>query len=155
MPFVVVGGLATRLYMPERMTLDVDVLVRRCDLAAAEQALSAAGGQRLGALPVGGSSWRLPGAAPPALLAMAAPWIDDATAHAVRGPDGLPYPQLPHLVIMTLEAERVQDLADVSRMLGAADAAGRAATRAAVSQYCPADFEDLESLIVLGDLERK
>jgi hypothetical protein len=26
-PFVVVGGVATRLYMPERMTLDLDILV--------------------------------------------------------------------------------------------------------------------------------
>ncbi len=26
-PFVIVGGLATRLYMPERTTLDMDVLV--------------------------------------------------------------------------------------------------------------------------------
>jgi hypothetical protein len=27
-PFVVVGGVATRLYMPEKMTLDLDILVR-------------------------------------------------------------------------------------------------------------------------------
>jgi len=26
-PFVIVGGFATRLYMPERMTLDIDVMV--------------------------------------------------------------------------------------------------------------------------------
>ena len=29
-PFVVVGGVATRLYMPERMTLDLDILIRVC-----------------------------------------------------------------------------------------------------------------------------
>ena len=32
-PFAVVGGLATRLYMPERMTLDTDILVRADDAA--------------------------------------------------------------------------------------------------------------------------
>jgi len=29
--FVIVGGVATRLYMPERMTLDLDILVRGKD----------------------------------------------------------------------------------------------------------------------------
>ncbi len=27
-PFVIVGGIATRLYMPERMTLDIDILIK-------------------------------------------------------------------------------------------------------------------------------
>src|SRR5688500_9853783 len=30
-PYVVVGGVATRLYMPERMTIDLDVLVLASD----------------------------------------------------------------------------------------------------------------------------
>ena len=30
-PFVIVGGVATRLYMPERMTLDIDILIKTKD----------------------------------------------------------------------------------------------------------------------------
>jgi hypothetical protein len=30
-PFVIVGDVATRLYMPERMTLDIDILIKAED----------------------------------------------------------------------------------------------------------------------------
>jgi len=59
--FVVVGGLATRLYMPERMTLAADVLVRADDLPAAELALGESGCTKTGPLNVGGSAGQLPG----------------------------------------------------------------------------------------------
>ena len=68
LPFAIVGGLATRLYMPERMTLDV--------------------------------------------------------------------------------------VADISRMLGVADAAEIDRTRALVTRHRPADAEDLESIIRLGRIEQ-
>ena len=44
--FVVVGGLATRLYMPERMTLDIDILVTADEAPRAETALQEAGWER-------------------------------------------------------------------------------------------------------------
>jgi hypothetical protein len=72
---------------------------------------------------------------------------------ACVAPDGQPYVTLPFLVLMKLAASRVQDLADVSRMMGLADADAIADTRALVARCRPADAEDLESLIRLGRIE--
>jgi len=47
-PFVVVGGVATRLYMPERMTLDLNILVRAEDARLVSQDLEEANGKKLG-----------------------------------------------------------------------------------------------------------
>ena len=151
--FVVVGGLATRLYMPERMTLDTDILVRPDDAARAEAALRDAGYEKIGPLTIGGSTWRMPDARSLDLVAFDAPWTGEAIRSAVRGKDGLPYIALPYLVLMKLGAGRTQDLADISRMLGGADAVGIAESRRIVGRYQPEDAEDLESLIRLGKLE--
>ena len=55
-PFLLVGGLATRHYMVERITLDTDILVLADDAAAVEQELDAAGCQKQGVLAIGGST---------------------------------------------------------------------------------------------------
>mgnify|MGYP001252823881 CR=1 FL=1 len=60
---------------------------------------------------------------------------------------------LPYLVLMKLEASRVQDLADISRMLGLADDPALDQVRAVVRTYMDDAREDLESLIALGKLE--
>ncbi len=151
--FAVVGGLATRLYMPERMTLDTDILVRPEDTARAEAALRDAGCEKTGPLTIGGSTWRLPDGRSLDLVSFDAPWLEEALRISIRGKDGLPYISLPYLVLMKLGAGRTQDLADISRMLGGADAGGLAESRRVVSRYRPEDAEDLESLIRLGKLE--
>jgi len=62
-PFVIVGGVATRLYMVERRTLDLDILVLSSDAANAEQKLEQSGALplgrlfQIGTLTCGGSSW--------------------------------------------------------------------------------------------------
>jgi len=152
-PFVVVGGLATRLYMPERMTLDVDVLISLSSLAEAERALEQSGCKRLGPLTIGGSTWRLPGGTNLDLIALDAPWVQAALDHAVQGPANLPYVELPYLVLMKLASGRLQDLADISRMLGGADQAVREQTRKLVALHRESDGEDLDSLISLGEQE--
>jgi hypothetical protein len=58
---------------------------------------------------------------------------------------------MPYLVLMKFQAGRVQDIADVTRMLGQADAQALDAVRALF--HPPADLSDLESLITLGKLE--
>lgn len=151
--FAIIGGLATRLYMPERMTLDVDVLIRIEDLDAAENALRKVGAQRLGALSIGGSSWRLPGGQPCDLIVCDEPWSDQALDQCRHGPDGLPYIDLPWLVLLKLVSSRTQDLADISRMLGLAETADRERVRAAIARYRPQDSADLDSLILLGRKE--
>ncbi|MDZ4198172.1 MAG: hypothetical protein U1E27_02700 [Kiritimatiellia bacterium] len=81
------------------------------------------------------------------------PWTEEAVRHSVRGPDGLPYIQLSFLVLMKLTSGRVQDLADISRMLGCATAETLDPVVASVEQYRPQDLEDVKSLIRLGKLE--
>jgi len=58
--FVVVGGIATRLYMPERMTDDVGILVLTQDAGNLYRELEQAGSTRTGELSIGGSTWKLP-----------------------------------------------------------------------------------------------
>lgn len=153
-PFVIVGGLATRRYMPERMTLDVDVLVRPADLPEAEKALRHAKCRKRGPLTIGGSTWVTSDGQELDLIALNAPWTEEAVASAITAPDGQPYIALPYLVLMKLASSRVQDLADISRMLSAADAGSVDRTRALVTRYRPADTEDLESIIRLGSIEK-
>ncbi len=152
--FVVVGGLATRRYMPERMTLDADVLVLPENLDKAEQALRAAGCRRKGSLTIGGSTWVTADGWAIDVIAIDAPWTEEAVRSRVADPDGLPYIDLPHLVLMKLMSSRPQDLADISRMLGIADDATLARTRAVLARHRPQDLKDLESLIRLGKFER-
>lgn len=153
--YVIVGGLATARYMPERMTLDTDILIAAEDLEAAESRLRTAGCALLGPLSISGSTWRMPNGRPLDLIALAAPWVREAIAGGVRDAEGYHCIDLPYLVLMKLEAGRLQDLADVSRMLGFAAAAHLEATRRTVLRFRPQDAEDLESLIRFGKLEHE
>src|SRR5687768_1856766 len=59
-PFVLVGAVASFLYMPERATKDTDILIRAKDAAKLYDELVAAGCTRIGDLTIGGSGWRCP-----------------------------------------------------------------------------------------------
>ncbi|MGH2352004.1 MAG: hypothetical protein ACRDJN_10380 [Chloroflexota bacterium] len=152
-PFVVVGGIATRLYMPERVTYDLDILVRSADTDRVDVELRASGTRKLGELSIGGGQWRLADGTSLDVIASAEPWVQAALENPQTGPEGLPYIALPYLVIMKLQASRAQDVADVSRMLGGADEQALREVRAAVQTYMSDATEDVESLITLGKLE--
>jgi hypothetical protein len=152
-PYVIVGGLATRLYMQERMTLDADVLVAPANSENAVAALARTACERTGTLTIGGSTWRLPDGSSLDLIVLREPWTEVAIANSVTGDDDLPYIALPYLVIMKLTAGRVQDLADITRMLGGASEEGLRQIRQAIHKWLPQDAEDLESMIRLGGLE--
>ena len=154
-PWAVVGAAATRLYMPERATLDLDILVVSRDRSAAEERLAAAGYVYQGGLTIGGSSWTSPEGFPLDVLDCRAGWCAPALAGAAANPDaqGLPILPLPYLVLMKFQAGRVQDLADVTRMLGQASAEPLEQVRAVFRQHLPDDADDLESLILLGQME--
>ena len=77
-----------------------------------------------------------------------------AEAHSNRDAQGLPILPLRYLVLMKFQSGRVQDIADVTRMLGQADDKALDATRALFKHFASADIPDLESLITLGRLER-
>jgi len=153
-PFVVVGGIATRLYMPERMTLDLDILVKAEDKFKVYRELDLAGSQRIGELSISGSQWNLPDGTLLDVLEFSEKWVSDAVSSPNYNPNGLPIIALPYLVLMKLQASRSQDLADVSRMLGGTQESDLQEVRKVVRVYLPDAAEDLESLIALGKLER-
>jgi len=152
-PWAVVGAVATRAYMPERATKDLDILVRRDDGDEVMERLEAAGYKIVTPLAVPGFLVRSPEGVEVDVIMGDYPWLEEALAHLRRDPAGLPVLDLPYLVIMKLAASRVQDTADLSRMLGLASDADLERVRAVVARYAPDDADDLESLIYLGQVE--
>jgi hypothetical protein len=128
-PWVIVGGVATRTYMPERATKDLDILVRQQDCDKVWERLEEAGYRYVSRLGV------------PGFLA--------------RSPEGVDLDVIcgDYLVLMKMGAVRVQDMADVSRMLGLASEEELTRVRAIVTRYAPDETDDLESLIYLGQVE--
>ncbi|NJS12449.1 MAG: hypothetical protein HC789_19750 [Microcoleus sp. CSU_2_2] len=152
-PFVVVGGIATRLYMPERMTDDIDILVLTEDAENIYRELTEAGSTKVGELSIGGSSWQLPDGSILDVIESQQPWVTEAIANPNTAPDNLPIIQLPYLIVMKLQASRGIDMGDLTRMLGGADRTALELVKKTVKTYLPDAAEDLESLIVLGKLE--
>lgn len=152
-PWIIVGGVATRAYMPERSTQDLDILIRAADLPPVCQKLEAAGYSRITALLIPGVAYRSPAGVEVDVLTSDAPWLTEALAQPHYDGAGYPVLALPYLVLLKLAASRAQDLADLSRMLGLADAPMLAHIRQLVQRYAPEDAEDVASLIYLGQIE--
>jgi hypothetical protein len=150
-----VGGVATRHYMPERETVDLDVLVRRTDARVARERLAAAGYQSLGELAVGGSSWKAPDGTIIDVLESEEPWVGRALDRSRHNRDlqGLPILPLPYFILMKLRSGRLLDLGDMGRMLGLASDRDLEAIRDVIRRYEPDALEDVESMIELGRLE--
>jgi hypothetical protein len=151
--FVIVGGIATRLYMPERMTLDIDILIKAEDCELVYQDLQNANSKKIGDLSISGSQWQLADNTSLDVLVGEDEWVAEAISKPNYAPDGLPIIALPYLILMKLSASRTQDLADISRMLGLAKEQELIKIRQVVKKYLPSAIEDLESLIMLGKLE--
>ncbi|MHB8573998.1 MAG: hypothetical protein ACYDCQ_01580 [Dehalococcoidia bacterium] len=156
-PHAVVGAVAANAYAPPRATTDIDFAVTGADALQAEAALHAAGWHRTGSLGlVLGSSWRNEVGHELDLIVLQAPWSSVAIREAQRNRVAeLPTLPLPYLVLMKMAASRAIDLADVSRMLGRADAEQVATTRGIVQEFGDQqDLEDFEQLVHMGRLER-
>lgn len=154
-PWAIVGGVATRAYMPERMTQDLDVLIKAADEESALARLKGAGYTVQSSLAIAGYQLRSPGGVEVDLLLGEAPWLEEALQNPERDAAGYPVLPLPYLVVLKLEASRAQDIADVSRMLGWASDEALHEVRRIVRTYRPEDEEDLESLIFIGRQERR
>ncbi|MDW8317185.1 MAG: hypothetical protein RMN53_04950 [Anaerolineae bacterium] len=155
-PWAVVGAVATRLYMPERMTQDLDIAIAAAEAARVRQLLADAGFEHVGELSIGGSSWRAPDGQRVGVIEGTEPWWPKALAEAQtnRDADGLPILPLPYLVLMKMTASRPVDLGDLARMLGQADDEALRRVREFFRAHASAeDCDDLESLIALGRLE--
>ncbi len=152
-PFVIVGGVATRLYMPERMTQDIDILVSEQHEASLYQELHQAKCTLVTTLSIGGTNWRLPDGSILDVILSDEPWVYQALQEPVYVQNLQPFIALPYLVVMKLQSGRVQDIADISRMLGGADELALQRVRDTVHAYIPDATDDVESLITLGKLE--
>jgi len=152
-PWVTVGGVATRAYMPERATKDLDVLVRRRDSDEVRGRLEAAGYCYVSPLAVPGFLVRSPEGVDVDVILGDYPWLDEALAHPHQDPAGYPVLDLPYLVLMKMASSRTRDFGDLGTMLGLASEEELARVRAVVARYAPEEAEDLESLIYLGQVE--
>ncbi len=151
--WVLVGGLATRAYMPERMTLDVDIMIHSEDEQAARDAFTQAGYTITGPLSIGGFSVQGLDNSTIDVLISTAPWLDQALAHPNRDTAGYPVMPRPYLTLIKMQAGRPQDWTDVQRMLRDTPQEERVSTRALIVDYTPDLVEDYDSLVMLADWE--
>ncbi|MBI3151965.1 MAG: hypothetical protein HYZ21_07530 [Chloroflexi bacterium] len=153
--WAIVGGVATRLYMPERMTRDLDILVHERNEAIVIAKMQSAGYQISSRLAIPGVLMLSPAGVEVDVLFGKYPWLDAALKDVTADEAGYPTIGLPYLVLLKMDAQRAQDWADVSRMLGWASEADLDAVRAVFQRFSPTDLEDLESLIFIGKKERE
>ena len=153
--WVIIGGVATRAYMPERMTKDLDILVHKDDGDAVIAKLKEAGYRVSSQLAVPGYLMISPEGIELDVLFGDYPWLRKAMAHPTKDPAGYPAIGMPYLILLKMSAQRAQDWADASRILGWASDTELNEVRDMVARYAPEDSEDLESLIFLGRKEQE
>lgn len=153
--WAIIGGVATRAYMPERMTKDLDILVHKNDGERVVERFKGAGYQIMSRLAVPGYLMQSPEGVELDVLFGNEPWVKEALKNPAKDPAGYPVVKLPYLVLLKMSAQRAQDWADVSRMLGWASEAELGEVRAIIKRFSPEDTEDLESLIFIGKKEQE
>ena len=151
-PWSVIGAVAAPTHLPERAADDLDILVHTRDAGHVERRLEQGGWLCAGRSAIDRSTWIGPDGDNLRVLAGSLKWVDDALARAgnSRNADGLPTLPLPHLVLLKLQSNSAQDVADIARILGAADEISLSQVRAVIARHAPQDTEDLEALIELG-----
>jgi hypothetical protein len=153
--WAIIGGVATRAYMPERMTKDLDIIVHQADGEKTINRLEAAGYRVVSKLAIPGYLMSSPDGTELDVIFGNYPWLKEALKVPGRDPAGYPVIKLPYLVILKMAAQRTQDWADVSRMVGWASEKELDEVRKVIKRYTPEDLEDLESLIFLGRKEQE
>ena len=153
--WTIVGSVATRAYMPERMTKDLDILVHKDDGDAVIAKLKEAGYHTKSKLAIPGFLMISPEGVEVDVLFGDYPWLKTALAHPAKDPAGYPVIALPYLVVLKMNAQRTRDMGDLGTMLGWASDAELDEVRAVVAKYMPEDSEDLESLIFIGKKEQE
>lgn len=153
--WVIVGGVATRAYMPERVTKDLDILVRRGDEQNVLARLQNAGYQVISEEAASGHRLLSPEEVEVDLIVGEQAWLDEALSGPDIDPAGYPVLGFPYLVLTKMNTGHSQDFGSVATMLGWANDEQLQAARDVVARYSPQDSEDLESLIFLGQQERQ
>ena len=154
-PWAIVGAVAAREYARERRTGALDIAVMREPGAKAAERLEAAGLMRTGELPFAGTVWHTRERVAVHVLEVDGEWWPAALAAAASNTDARGAPVLPlkYLVLMKLASGRLWDASNLTEILGRANERQLNEVRDLVRRHSPADFEDLESLIMLGKLE--
>ena len=118
-PWAVVGGVATRAYMPERAAKGMGILVRRDDSDEVRERLEAAGYEFITPLAVPGFLVRSPEGAEVDVILGDYPWLGEALVHLCQDPAGLPVLDLPYLLINGGRRGLLLEMspADLKRML--------------------------------------
>lgn len=154
-PWAAVGGVATRCYMPERSTVDLDIVIEKTDSLKVRELLRTSGYEYLQELSVRGSAWLSPEGIEIDVLESDEPWMHDALSEAQNNRDlqGLPVIPFHFFVLMKFRSGRMQDLADITRMLGLASEERIKRVRRIFEEMERDSLEDLEHLILLGKME--
>ncbi len=152
-PYAITGGVATRLYMQERESNDLDILVHASDSGRVGADLCRAGASFMQGHPAGGSRWLLPCGSALDVLALADAWVDEALSNPQYAPDGQPVVSLSVLVVMKLTSCKRFDWGDLARLVGDLDDGTLAPIRGDVARHISDAADDLEWLIERGRLE--
>ncbi|HUG34020.1 MAG TPA: hypothetical protein VMJ90_04575, partial [Anaerolineales bacterium] len=153
--WAIVGVVATRAYMPERMTQAMDILVYESTGEMVIKLLEQAGYRVSSGLTTSGCLMLAPDETIVNVIFGHEVWLKKALSDPGKDPAGYPVIRLPYLVMMKMNAQRTRDMGDLGTMLGWASDADLDAVRAVVKQYAPEDLEDLESLIFIGKREQE
>jgi hypothetical protein len=158
---MVVGGVATRAYSPERKTQDVDVLVDDARYAEAADRLASLGWRPDGellfpntALGLYGTAWLRDGRKLD-LISTPQAWAVEALAIEAFDQTGLRVISLPYLVLMKIDSASGIDQGDLTRMLGLLDEAAVERIVAVVERHYgdPHAAEDVRQYAKLGAME--
>ena len=153
--WAIIGGVATRAYMPERMTKDLDILVHKNDGETVIKRLEQAGYRMASRLAVPGFLMMSPEGVEVDVIFGAYPWLKEALNNLAYDPAGYPVVKLPYLVLLKMAAQRTRDLGDLGSMLGWASDTDLDQVRAIFQRYAPEDLDDLESFIFIGKKEKE
>ena len=160
-PYAVIGGVATRAYMPERTTKDVDFLISHESYERACELVKRAGWTRTKqllfpntGLGLYGSAWT-DGAQEIDLIASDQPWAAEALTVDARDQTGLKVIALPYLTLMKLDSARGVDQGDLTRMLGTATNEDLERIVRIVARYSgdPHAADDVRQYAALGRME--
>jgi hypothetical protein len=149
--FLLVGGHATSLYMPKRHTKDIDLLIRRSDAKQAYKDLILNGAAYVSDLSIGGSSYILNGEEIDIILYEDS--IFNKMLSTSKECSGIKVISLEYLIFMKLQAGRVQDLADITKMLAHASTKDINKVSNLINKVLPNEIEDFMSLVELSKYE--
>ncbi|OQY28344.1 MAG: hypothetical protein B6244_07500 [Candidatus Cloacimonetes bacterium 4572_55] len=152
-PWVIIGAVATREYMPERTTNGLDIIVMQKDFKRTVSRLKKSGYELVSSLLGPGCFLRSPDGTELYLLFGKQSWLRKALQNPLRNDAGYPVMDLPYLTLMKTESARSIDISDVSCMLGLASDAELLRVREVIKKYAPYLSDDIESMAYLGKLE--